>query len=372
MILLLELARGLAALWVFFFHVKPLFETSSPFIYSLSSFGSLGVPMFFVISGYVITFSAESNLKNKKSPFVFLKARFLRIYPAFWGSVLVVFATPYIIELISFLKTGYYLLPENLLVKLSYIEWSNFLMLSKVFWATSHNLQTEFNTINSVYWTLAIEFQFYLVVFTALCFKKYYIHIITFVSIASLLAMFAPEGINYGLFIHYWPSFSVGVVLAYFHRNKVWANLLLTNRVTQIIAVLATTGLLLSSVVLSDHRIVFAVSFGVFLWVISDIEKLMDRIKKSEKKYLFWLLEPWLILGTMSYSVYLLHGKIYQLPEMFVRQFLDSSNVFYGLLTILFTLLLCYPFYFYIEKKFLSKNYKLLQQKVVTKSTTEK
>jgi peptidoglycan/LPS O-acetylase OafA/YrhL len=369
LILLLELARGLAALWVFFYHVKPLFETSSPFIYNLSSFGSLGVPMFFVISGYVITYSAESSLKNKKSPFVFLKARFLRIYPAFWASVAVVLITPYIIESISFIKTGAYLIPENLLVKFNAIEWTNFLLLSKVFWATSHNLQTEFNTINSVYWTLAIEFQFYLVVFVALCFKQYYRHIIILVSVASLLAMFISDEINYGLFIHYWPSFSVGIILAYLHRNKVWSNSFLTNNTALLISVFAATGLLLSSVAYSHHRILFAVSFGIFLWVISDIEKVMNRIKNSENKYFFWMLEPWLILGTMSYSVYLLHGKIYALPNMFIRQLFDSSNILYGLLTILCTLLLCYPFYIFVEKKFLSKNYKLLQQKVLKKTS---
>lgn len=326
--------------------------------------------MFFVISGYVITYSAESSLKNEKSPLVFLKARFLRIYPAFWASVAVVLITPYVIESISFLKTGDYLFPENLLIKFNYIEWSNVLLLSKVFWATSHDLQSEFNIINSVYWTLAIEFQFYLIVFVALCFKKYYRHIIIFVSVASLLVMFVSDDINYGLFIHYWPSFSVGIVLAYLHRYKVWSNSFLINKFTQLIAVFAATGLLLSSVVYSHNRIHFAVSFGIFLWVISDIEKMMNRIKNSENKYFFWLLEPWLVLGTMSYSVYLLHGKIYLLPNMLVRQFFDSSNTLYGLLTILFTLLLCYPFYIFVEKKFLSKNYKLLQQKILTKAST--
>jgi peptidoglycan/LPS O-acetylase OafA/YrhL len=369
LILLLELARGLAALWVFLFHVKILFETSSPFIFNLSSYGSLGVPMFFVISGYVITYSAESSLKNKKSPFIFLKARFLRIYPAFWASVAVVLITPYIIESISFLKSGEYLVPANLLTKFNYIEWSHFLLLSKVFWATSHDLQAEFNTINSVYWTLAIEFQFYLVIFFALCFKKYYKHIIAVISGIALVAMLIPHGINHGLFIHYWPSFSVGIVLAYLHRYGVWSNSFLKNKVTQFIATFAAIGLIINAVTwFGKSGIFFALSFGVFLWVISDIEKVMNRIKNSENKLSFWLLEPWLILGTMSYSVYLLHGKIYDLPRMFVRQAFDSSNILYGLLVIFGTLILCYPFYFFVERKFLSKNYKIIQQKVLKKT----
>ena len=196
MILLLELARGLAALWVFFFHVRDLFD-SSPIIYSLASYGNLGVPMFFVISGYVITFSAESSLKNKKSPFSFLKARFLRIYPAFWASVAVVLFTPYLIELISSFQSGEYVAPGNALTKYTLIEWANFLALIKVFWAASNDLQAEFSAINSVYWTLAIEFQFYFMVFIALWFQKYYRRIVLAVSITALLVAICPNIINY-------------------------------------------------------------------------------------------------------------------------------------------------------------------------------
>lgn len=371
MILLLELLRGLAALWVFFFHVKSIFETSSPVIYQLSAYGSLGVPMFFVISGYVITYSAESSLQNKKSPFSFLKARFLRIYPAFWASVIVVLITPYIIELISSFKSGEYIIPESILTRFDYVEWINFLSLSKVFWATSHDLQAEFNTINSVYWTLAIEFQFYLVVFLALFFGKYYRHLITVISITALLIMLNPSKINYGLFIHYWPYFSVGIILAYLHRNGMWSTSLLKNKTAHIIASFTITALLLGSITsIGQNRMFFAVYFGVFLWIISDVEKAINNIKNSENKLFFWLLEPWLILGTMSYSVYLLHGKIYQLPNMFVRQLIDPNNVLFGLLTIFGTLLLCYPFYFFVERKFLSKNYKLIQKKVLTKESS--
>ena len=343
-----------------------MFQFSSPIIYQVSTYGHLGVPMFFVISGYVITHSAESNLKHRKSPFIFLKARFLRIYPTFWASVIVILLTPYIIELISSFKSGSYVMPENVLAKYNYVEWSNFLALSKVFWATSHDLQSEFNLVNSVYWTLAIEFQFYLMVFVALCFKKYYRHVIVLVSIAALIIMFFPNKINYGVFIHYWPSFSVGIVLAYLQRNGKMLSLLVKSKTMQFIIGLLVTILFMSSInFLHSDSIFFAVGFGLFIWVISDVEKILCRIKSSSYKLLYWSLEVWLILGTMSYSVYLLHGKIYQLPEMFVRQVMDVDNLLYGLFTIIGTLLLCYPFYYFIEQRFLSKNYKAIQQKVL-------
>lgn len=370
MVLLLELARGLAALWVFFFHVNSLFESSSPFIYHISAYGSLGVPMFFVISGYVITYSAESSLKNNKSPLVFLKNRFLRIYPTFWVSVIIVLIFPYIIELISAIKSGEYIAPENLVSKLTYIEWSNLLILSKVFWATSNNLQAEFNAINSVYWTLAIEFQFYVTIFIALCFGRYYRYIVLSVSLVALFLIFKPACINYGFFIHYWPSFSVGIALAYIHRNGVLFVPSLKNN-TILLAIFIVVIIFLRSVEFLDYvknitSLFFAVFFGIFLWIISNFEKVLTKLKTNKNKFVYWLLEPWLILGAMSYSVYLLHARIYQLPYMFVRQILDEGDILFGLLTVVMTLLICYPFYYFVESRFLSKNYKGIHQRVLT------
>jgi peptidoglycan/LPS O-acetylase OafA/YrhL len=255
--------------------------------------------------------------------------------------------------------------PENLISKYSHVEWSNFLLLSKVFWATSEDLQAEFNAINSVYWTLAIEFQFYLVVFVALFFRGYYKYIIGLVSIVSLLAILLPLDTNHGLFINYWPSFLVGIVLAYLHRNGVMFTGFLKNRYSQLAALSAIASLLVCSVIFSQAGLYFATCFGFFLWVISDFEKTLNRINSHGGSFYFWLLKPWLVLGAMSYSVYLLHGKIYQLPYMFVRQAVDASNVFLGLLVIIGTLFICYPFYLFVESRFLSINYKKIQEKAL-------
>ena len=103
-----------------FYHIKEYFIQSSEFIYSIASYGHLGVPMFFVISGFVITYSAESTLKKNETPISFLKKRFLRIYPTFWASTIaVVFILPYLIELISVLKSSSFQAPENLLLRYS-------------------------------------------------------------------------------------------------------------------------------------------------------------------------------------------------------------------------------------------------------------
>jgi len=71
-----------------------------------------------------------------------------------------------------------------------------------------------------------------------------------------------------------------------------------------------------------------------------------------------------LVLGAMSYSAYLLHLKLFMLPFMFVSQVFGKDGTALGLLTILFTLLLTYPFYYFVERRFLSNRYRNLHRAI--------
>jgi peptidoglycan/LPS O-acetylase OafA/YrhL len=363
LVLLLEVLRGLAALWVFLFHAKSLFAESSPLIYHLSEYGHLGVPMFFVISGYVISFSAESTLTNKRSPFVFIKNRFLRIYPTFWASIAVVCLTPFLIEMVSYLKTGSMVWPANPIYKLTSFEWGGVFTLANIFFSETDDLQSQFSVINAVYWTIAIEFQFYLMVFISLFFRGNYKISIGVITVFCWLLLFFPSSLNYGLFVHFWPSFSVGILLAYVHKANIYFRIRL---VYFLIAIAFVAFALLIQKYTNNDSFTFALLFGLGLWLISGAEKVLVNIKLGGNKYVNVLLEAFLILGAMSYSVYLLHGKIYMLPNQFVRQIFSLDSLLNGWLTVLGTLVLCFPFYFFIERKFLSKNYKKIHQKVLT------
>ncbi len=360
MVLLLEVLRGIAALWVFLFHMKDYFKESSEYLYLISEYGYFGVPMFFVISGFVITYSAESSLKYSNSPFSFLKKRFLRIYPVFWASIILMLLLPYLIALISMFKSGHYVAPYNLLTHYTFSEWLNFIALSKVFFADGAKLHGQFDAINAVYWTIAIEFQFYLVIFLSLFFKSYYKYIIALISFLAIINMLMPFNVNHGLFIHFWPSFSIGILLAYLFKSKLVLPILipkLNNVKFSVIALFLF--ILIPSLVLSDKpsHFLFSVLFGCVLWCTSPLEKELTRIKSNGKSVSFYLLEAGIALGAMSYSVYLLHLKLHTLPAMFVRQVVDESSVLYIITTIFLTLLICYPFYLYVERPFMSKNY---------------
>ncbi|MCK5889777.1 MAG: acyltransferase [Methylococcales bacterium] len=104
------------------------------------SIASYGVPLFFMISGFLLAASFVSIFKGKQQRFgasikIFMFRRLLRIYPA------------YLVSLI-------------LLSTIQGVEWLDITL--HIF--NVHNLSDQYATsINPVYWTLAVEFQWYLV-----------------------------------------------------------------------------------------------------------------------------------------------------------------------------------------------------------------
>ncbi len=140
--------RGLASTMVFGFH---LFNLSNGYLgteslWRLTYYGKFGVQFFFVISGFVITYSMlNAHYKLKDFP-RFLMKRIIRIEPPY----LIVLALTVIflwIRVKSGLGRGELYIPswDQVLLHLGYlIPFSNYTWLSIVFW------------------TLAIEFQFYL------------------------------------------------------------------------------------------------------------------------------------------------------------------------------------------------------------------
>jgi peptidoglycan/LPS O-acetylase OafA/YrhL len=371
----LEIARGIAALWVVLFHMEGLFHPMPDLFKAIIAKGHFGVPMFFVISGFVITYSAESSLKARRSPFHFLKNRLRRIYPTFWCSVLVCLCLPYLMALVSMLKTGEYQIPLNPIAVYDFSEWFHFLLLTKIFFAEGVNLHSQFKALNPVYWTIAIEIQFYLVVFVGLFFKQYYRWFITIIALIALTNSYWAYGFNFGFFIHFWLSFCVGIGLAYLVKQQINLARFIPNKLTYtgavtLISLTVSTLLITLDIHITDF--IFALLFGLFLWLIAPLESVMSDLKTKNNVLIKIPMQALLILGAMSYSVYLLHFNLYRLAEMFVRQVISEQHLAFGFCCVLVTLVICYPFYFLIERRFMSKKYNQLQDKTLkTKAVTE-
>lgn len=79
----LDLVRFFAAFSVVIYHYTYSYESNSfTTLSEFTKFGHLDVPLFFIISGYVIALSVTS-----RSAFEFAISRFVRLYPAFWVGI---------------------------------------------------------------------------------------------------------------------------------------------------------------------------------------------------------------------------------------------------------------------------------------------
>lgn len=353
MSLILDVTRGLAAIWVFLFHIQDQFEASCHACYLVAQEGHLGVPMFFVISGYVITYSAEATLSRSSSPLAFLRRRLTRIYPVFWASALIAVASPFLIEAVSMLKSGTYHAPSTAFSSYTLDQWVHVLLLTKVFFAQTPDLQAEFSGINAVYWTLAIEVQFYAIVFFCLYLGKYYQAGIAGVTALSIACLALHPSWNYGLFLWYWPMFGVGVGLAYIHRKGLYIDRFAGSIVPYALLITVLVGMTYTITYFHIYGdLAFALLFSILLWGLSPVDRRLENICASSNR-LKLVLEVFLVAGTMSYSVYLLHGRLYQFPTMFLRQLFPTDSLFIPIITVILTLAMCYPFFLLVEKRFM-------------------
>jgi len=204
----INLLRALAVIAVVLFHFQvPGFKG-----------GALGVDIFFVISGYLMTKLIENSTPDLAGFFAFIKARLVRIVPALAVMVLVCLAlSPMLIDplqqgmlfkegvyAISFLSNVYYWRTINYFVGVGETRWL---------------LHT---------WSLAVEWQFYVGYPIALLLARRWfgnlgtktmVYLIAGVSLALLMA--PPESYRFYLLpFRAWEMAAGGI--AYFHAIKSW------------------------------------------------------------------------------------------------------------------------------------------------------
>jgi peptidoglycan/LPS O-acetylase OafA/YrhL len=142
-----------------------------------------GVPMFFVISGYLISSSYErrSDLKN------YFTNRFLRIYPGLWACILLTVITASIVGGINFF---------NAHAPIWFVS-----QLVGVIYTPQFLLHYGFGSYNGSLWTIPIELQFYIVLpviyfFIAKFRKKnldIFLLLLFFISLAYVIKISFPD-----------------------------------------------------------------------------------------------------------------------------------------------------------------------------------
>lgn len=257
----IDILRGIAALSVTLFHLTGSSNLSES-IRETGKYGYLGVEVFFVISGYILPYSMKkTNYYPKYFSKIFFK-RIARIYPPYLVIILITLGLMYITG-IPFPSVS------SMLTHLGYL-----------------NGVLGLKWISPIFWTLALEFQFYIVIgllYRVFIERSILLSLLT-ITVILLASFILPDS----LLPHYFGFFSLGILLFRFQIGKVSVLLFwLTNLIL---------------VLFIYHKNGFYESIISFLTVIFILY--FPDIKDSIiKKSLLWF-------GMISYSLYLIHWEI--------------------------------------------------------------
>lgn len=276
--------RGIAALMVCIFHLATHKDPSRPLlaedntVRELAMIGPVGVFIFFVISGFILPFAMNKSNYKIGQIGSFLVKRVYRLYP------------PYLVILL--LTTGM-LIWNNYYQGIAFeFKWSEF--ISHIFYLT-HILH--FDWYNPIFWTLAIEFQFY--IFLGLIFpiwnsEKWIARVLSIVSLVIASWYWRDDR----FLISYISPFVMGyaVYLMKLKKSK-WIEALFY--------------IAISSIVIWKY-------FG-WHWLIASIAAVVA--------ILFFSLnfKPFQYLGKVSYSLYLLHAMFGGLAIYLLMPYFNST-----------------------------------------------
>lgn len=294
---MLDAWRGLAALAVVVHHVSPWY------------IGGPAVMVFFVISGYCIAAASDACQRRNMGFKQFMLRRIRRIYPPYLLSILFWFLT----RLIKLWHTGVNDLDRpwtDWLQNLTLTQWVSLLFHPQ-------NLAAENKTLFvAAYWSLGYEEQFYLV-FAIMMILASVFGLSIRATVGALIALSVAwiacfPVISYGVFIEYWAMFGVGALVFYRlcrttslpRRRLIEASIVLIFAFAAFKRWFAGMHWGVPATIFFEQRIgwnelVVAAGFAGILLLLRPLDSTYARAR--------WLSVPLGALGTITYSLYLVH-----------------------------------------------------------------
>ena len=322
----LDALRGIAALMVVFSHLYGPLLGDVWLFSELLDVGKLGVLWFFMISGVVIPFSLQPLPDGARR---FLISRLMRLYPAYWLSLLVY---------LSILQLGGGVMPPWIQVM------ANLTMLQTLL---------GFGDVIGLYWTLFIELVFYglcLVLF--LRGKLYDLATRTRWAIGALVLGLALATLREMTERKLPVALPLGLSLMFF--GSIWRQWLLAEHSRELtrslVLVLGAYLLLLPPTLLlaysQDMGVGEAPGRYLFTYATAIISFLvLTRIVQLKHPALLWL-------GGVSYSLYLLHPSMQMLSDYLLRD-LQVAPLYSAVLATALTLGIAYLSLRFIETPFI-------------------
>ena len=361
----IDALRGIAALGVVFYHAVEQGEKVLPqnflqypvrAVQFASSFGYIGVFLFFVISGFCIHLQWAKATAAGTEPEIrfgaFWKRRLRRLYP------------PYIIALLLFLLLTAWTAGINLTHFFFYDIGMHLLML--------HNLDpSTCYTINGVFWTLAIEEQLYLMYFLLLFIRVRWGWGVTLA--VCLIARVAWMGFSHVVWLKtgfgipvpeaaavHWFTWALGAigVEVFFGLIKLrgWSRDL---RLATVLIVAASAISNYLPLINKDTFLHNAAWFAIHPFWGLGFFIVVNRMVLSEQSWLRQAKLPSLVsvfstLGIFSYSIYLTHELVIMQSWQWTNpRWLQLVNVFVAVVPA--TIIFAWAFFWFCEKPFMTK-----------------
>ena len=311
--------RGVSILLVFLFHLNA----------EIFSYGYLGVDIFFVISGFIITKIISQNLINNRfSLKIFFTSRFMRLIPSLFFMVIII---------IFFIIATYQIHPDpSVLINTgltSLIGLSNFYL---IFIENDYFNSFDENIFEHM-WSLSIEFQFYLFypLIFAVLFKvlknniSFYTYLYSIIIFSYILFNILFE------FKHFYHTGSrigeliIGCLTYFFYQKKEGGYFILSLSMVFFIIFFIH-----SNIFYLIMSVCFLTSF-----IILNLTRLSLLSWPLNNKFL-------LLVGDASYSLYLWH-----LPVIFfINIFFVGLDYYF--FSIIFSLIISFLSFRFIEKPF--------------------
>jgi peptidoglycan/LPS O-acetylase OafA/YrhL len=348
----IDVFRGIAALTVAAFHTREItwigissfwhqygLQAAPNVVVGYLTFplvwGSIGVPIFFVLSGYCIhrtqAFARTGKNTFKFSPTNFLIRRFFRIYPVLFGALLVTL-------LCDTLSRHYF--PNSYKLGDTSIGAfvANLLSLQGI-------VSKPYGS-NIALWTLSIEVQFYLVypILLVLMFRLGKLKTLWLLTIINVISYFTLERYGYQVFLSYYVSWYLGALIAECEAAGFFAGQLASTKIR--VVVTACSLLLLSAGCVLYFRSqylgfqIWAVAFSAFLFAtLSRRTMVAGRMAQTFR----WF-------GSFSFSIYIIHVPVVVLVHSIVYNSEHQTSIAPFFEALFIAVLCAYAFSFAAER----------------------
>lgn len=359
----LDVWRGLACLMLVVYHTTFYtnwgWRLSDPTTWSLGGFIVflarrmwIGVPIFFVVSGYCIAASTQSGRDKLHSLGTFFWRRFRRIYPPLWAGCL--FSTAFIL-LVSSSKTIY---DSCHVPDLSYFSVGNwFGNLFAIETWRPHVTGGEKAFLMGNTWTLCYEEQFYAVVgLMLLASAPRFFTIAAAVTLVTLLVRHGARAAGWSLqgffFDGHWLMFAAGILVYYgIHQ----ASARQSGFVFAGLAALSLYGLVDRFLSLSrferhlDAYLLTAGLFGILLIVLHPMDSMLSSSRWTR---------PLAACGRISYGIYLTHYPVVIVLSGLLARFGSREEWYTGAIVVPLCVAVSIPlgwlFHVTVERHFLN------------------